>query len=223
MLKNITVCFSWCGLIFPFDVVQASFKSFETQEQKEVGASFTEFIRVLKSSFCVGAFDYEASIINRQLEVKISEFVRIAKQGEKTTSSISEADFMHSLEESGSDQASLWSVNSNLVQSTEFKRILGLKESNSFSSDEPVEGIGGKLSRSSSGSKDASKSEQNVSTFSRTSSASLQGRLSRKQLSNSLTLLQTEKLDAENNLSSRHRSKSAVAFQRNLHGKPEMN
>ncbi|KAF8784934.1 UPF0705 protein C11orf49 like protein [Argiope bruennichi] len=181
---------------FPFDVVQASFKSFETPEQKEeVGASFTEFIRALKSSFCVGAFDYEASIINHQLEVKISEFVRISKQGEKTTSSISEADFMHSLEESGSDQASL-----------------------------VVKGIGGKLSRSSSGSKDASKSEQNVSTFSRTSSASLRGRLSGKQLSNSLTLLQTEKLDAENNLSTRrHRSKSAVAIQRNLHGKPEVN
>ncbi|CAL1265122.1 unnamed protein product [Larinioides sclopetarius] len=210
---------------FPFDVVQVSFKSFETPEQKEeVGASFTEFVRALKSSFCVGAFDFEANIINHQLEMKIGEFVRISKQGEKTTSSISEADFMHSLEESGSDQASLWSVTSNLVQSTEFKRILGLKESNSFSSDEPVEGTGGKLSRSSSGSKDASKSEQNVSTFSRTSSASLRGRLSGKQLSNSLTLLQTEKLDAENNLSTRrHRSKSAVAIQRNLHGKLEMN
>ncbi|GFY79034.1 UPF0705 protein C11orf49 [Trichonephila inaurata madagascariensis] len=206
----------------PFDVVQSSFDLFETlEQQEEVRLSFLEFVRAMKSSFCVGNFNYEAKIINAQIEAKIEEFAKICNQGEKSASNLSEADFLCSLEESGSDQASLCSITSNLVvQNTEFKRILGLKESNSFSSDEPVEGTGGKLSRSSSGSKDASKSEQNVSTFSRASSASLRGRLSGKQLSNSLTLLQTEKLDTENFSTRRHRSKSAVAIQRNLHGRP---
>lgn len=205
----------------PFDIIQSAFSSFEAPKQKEEARlSFLEFVVAMKTSFCVGEYDYEANIINSQLKMKIEEFSRICKHGEKGSSNLSEADFLCSLEES--DQASLWSVTSNLVQNTEFKRILGLKESNSFSSDEPVEGTCGKLSRSSSGSKDASKSDQNVSTFSRASSANICGRLSGKQLSNSLTLLRTDKLDTENNISTRrrHRSKSAVAIHRSYHGRP---
>lgn len=204
----------------PFDVVQSAFTSFETPKQKEeIRLSFIDFVIAMKASFCVGEYDYEANIIDSQLKSRIDEFSKICKQGEKCGSNLSEADFLCSLEDNTSDQASMWSVTSNLVQHTEFKRILGLKESNSFSSDEPAEGPSGKLSRSSSGSKDASKSDQNVS---RASSATICGRLSGKQLSNSLTLLRTEKLDSENNLSTRrrHRSKSAVAIHRSYPGRP---
>ncbi|GIX88088.1 UPF0705 protein C11orf49 [Caerostris darwini] len=205
----------------PFEVVQTTFINFETPEQKEeVRLSYLEFLKAMKNSFCVGKFDFEAKIVNCQVEKKYEEFSNTLKERQKATSFRLGAEFLHSLEESGSDEALLWPATSNLVQNTEFKRKLDLKESNSFSSDEPVEGMCGKLSRSSSGSKDASKSDQNVSTFSRASSASLQGRLSGKQLSNSLTLLQTEKIDTENNFSTcRHRSKSAVAIQRNLHSR----
>ncbi|GIY87124.1 UPF0705 protein C11orf49 [Caerostris extrusa] len=205
----------------PFEVVQTTFINFETPEQKEeVRLSYLEFLKAMKNSFCVGKFDFEAKIVNCQVEKKYEEFSNTLKERQKATSFLLGAEFLHSLEESGSDEALLWPATSNLVQNTEFKRKLDLKESNSFSSDEPVEGMCGKLSRSSSGSKDASKSDQNVSTFSRASSASLQGRLSGKQLSNSLTLLQTEKIDTENNFSTcRHRSKSAVAIQRNLHSR----
>ncbi|KFM74201.1 hypothetical protein X975_00607, partial [Stegodyphus mimosarum] len=207
----------------PIKVVNDAFASYESQQSDdEVCLSFLDFIKAMKASFCYGELDYEANIINMQLNLRIEDFSKICEQGEKNTSNLSEADFLCSLEENGSEQTSSWSLTSGLVSNSEFKRIISLKESNSFSSDEPADGTCGKLSRSSSGSKDASKSEQNMGTLSRATTASLHGRLSGKQLSNSLSLLQTDKFDSESNFSTRrHRSKSAVAIQRSSHhGRP---
>ncbi|GBL75017.1 UPF0705 protein C11orf49, partial [Araneus ventricosus] len=173
---------------FPFDVVQASFRSFETPEQNnEVCASFLEFFRAFKSSFCVGRFDYEENVINEDLKTKIERIVKLKGQ---TPPNVLEAYFLHTIKKGRNQKAIMASIISNL--DSEFKRIIGFE----VLTDKPAE-----VPLSFSGLKLPLKSNKKVTTLSKTLSTSHQVQKNAKQLPSSRCPSQTEKIDAKKKLS----------------------
>lgn len=199
-------------LVFPdfhMQVVQDAFTAYDDDKKDEENRiKFIDFVRAMKDSFCTGEFDVEATIIHNQLEDKIDEFSSIPAQSGETSRNLTEADFLNMEDDTLGKQ---WAFASKILDGSEFKRILNLNDSNSVSSDEPVSG--GKLSRSSSESKEASKSEKTGKKKGGTKGKT-RGRLAGKHLSNSLNLLQSAKGDDAKKGKRRHRSKSAVAAQR---------
>ncbi|KAF8784935.1 UPF0705 protein C11orf49 like protein [Argiope bruennichi] len=182
---------------FPFDVVQASFKSFEKPGQKhEVHISFFEFFKAFKSSFCVGRFNYEENIINDELETQINNFERFKK---KSTPALLKSNYSHAVKEGRNQKEFVVSIISNL--DSEFKKIIGSEESN----DKPDKRTGQKLPRSSVRAKFVSKSNKNVNYI----SLNRQIQRNAKQLPNRSNPLKTKKYNAKSNLSVRQGWKNA--------------
>ncbi|CAL1265121.1 unnamed protein product [Larinioides sclopetarius] len=173
---------------FPFDVVQASFRSFETPEQHgEIRISFLEFFRAFKSSFCIGRFDYEENVINKDIEKDIDRVVTLK---EKTPAAVLEAYFLHTVKKGRNQKAIAASVISNL--DPEFTSMMGFDRI-----DEPP-----KVLYSFSGLRLPLKSKKKATTLSKTVSTSHQIKNNAKQLPSSHCLSQTKKTNAKKNISS---------------------
>lgn len=207
---------------FPVQVVQDAFAAYE-DEKKDDYLHFLDFIKAMRSSFCTGELDYEAGIIADQLDEKIEEFSKIPLRSVEASGSVNEAESAPNVEEDAAAAATGKHspfVFYHIMDGSELKRVLNLNDSNSVSSDEPISG--GKLSRSSSESREASKSEKKKKTK-KTGAAKgkIRGRMAGKHLSNSLNLLQSGKTDADGKkIKRRNRSKSAAASSRNPLKKP---
>lgn len=218
---------------FPMQVVQDAFTTYDDDKKDEDNCiRFLDFIKAMKLSFCTGRFDYEASIIAKQLEAKIDEYSKIPSQSGDAGINLCEADFLVNVDDDNDSKPFPWAaIASKVLDASEFKRILNINDSNSISSDEP---LSGKISRSSSESKEASKSVSEASKTKKkgvrkgsgakkgaVSKPKPRGRLASKQLSHSLNVLESEKDDADSKKAKRrNRSKSATSATRAAAKKP---
>lgn len=198
---------------FRMQVVQDAFTAYDDDKKDEDNClKFLDFIKAMKASFCTGHFDHEADIIQTQIDARINEFAKIPAQGGDAPTNLSEADFLVNVEDD-TGKPSPWSFTNRILDGTEFKRILNI-DSNSVSSDDPEPVSEASLSNREPSVK-GKKKGKGITRKGSTTKTKTRGRLGGKHLSNSLNILEKSgKADADKP-KRRHRSKSAVATQRN--------